>query len=197
MNKKLESLYVKDVLPKNLTIFLTHLLMREHHARVLVGAKTDDEQVEGSMAVTGHSVIFDTVLERVWPFMESILGEELIPTYSYARLYVNGNELKIHKDRPSCEVSITIQLGRSHHYSWPIYMGEQRYDLAEGDGIIYNGVDISHYRKPADGPEGYYSGQLFLHYVRANGSNKKYAGDQRWDGEMPFIKFRTADMETK
>lgn len=50
-------------------------------------------------------------------------------------LYGNGDELKIHSDRPSCEISVTIQLGRSHHYAWPIFMGGQRFDLAEEDGV--------------------------------------------------------------
>jgi len=190
-------MYVKNVLPRDLTIFLTHYLMREHHVRILEGTRTDDDQVVDCMGSTGHSVLLDTVLERIWPFMEQVLDEPLIPTYSYARLYTNGNELAAHTDRESCEVSITIQLGRSHHYAWPIIVGNTRYDLAEGDGIIYNGTDIPHYRKPADGPTDYYSGQIFLHFVRENGPYREFAGDKRWDNELPFVKYRTLDMETK
>jgi hypothetical protein len=52
-------------------------------------------------------------------------------------------------------------------------------------------------RNPCDGPEGYYSGQVFCHYVRANGKYKDYAGDGRYEGEIPFLKYRTISMETK
>jgi hypothetical protein len=35
----------------------------------------------------------------------------MLPTYSYARIYANGDELKKHRDRPACEVSVTLHLG--------------------------------------------------------------------------------------
>jgi hypothetical protein len=69
--------------------------------------------------------MFETLQERLWPTIEAAVGEELIPTYSYARLYSNGDVLEKHSDRPACEISVTIQLGRSHHYAWPIYMGDK------------------------------------------------------------------------
>ena len=44
--------------------------------------------------------------------MQKETGLDLCPTYSYARLYKkDGDELKRHKDRPSCEISTTINLG--------------------------------------------------------------------------------------
>jgi hypothetical protein len=188
---------IKDVLSEELTHFLTHVMMRQYHEMQIQGIPSDDEQVKNALTCMNHDIMFDTVGERIWPFLENILGEELIPTYSYARLYTNGNELKVHTDRPSCEISISIQLGKSHHYSWPIFAGGKRFDLAEGDGVLYKGCEIPHWRKPCDGPEGYYSGQLFCHFVTVNGPYVKYAGDQRWKNEMPFERFRNFDMETK
>ena len=46
---------------------------------------------------------------------------QLIPTYSYARLYKKGDILKRHKDRPSCisQISTTINLGGD---PWPIFI---------------------------------------------------------------------------
>jgi hypothetical protein len=161
------------------------------------GIPYDDKQVKNALSIMSHDIMFETIGERIWPFLENILEEELIPTYSYARLYTNGNELKKHTDRPSCEISITIQLGRSHHYSWPIYAEGKRFDLAEGNGLLYKGCDVEHWRNPCDGPEGYYSGQVFCHFVRANGPYVSYAGDKRWTREMPFERFRTLSMETK
>ena len=191
---------VKDVLSTEMCFFLSRFLFVKAHQNKLLNNNPNDvdRQVPGSICHLGHESVFDTVSEIIWPKIEAITGLELLPTYSYSRLLKNGNELEKHKDRPSCEISITIQLGRSHHYSWPIYMGGNRVDLAEGSGVIYKGCDIEHWREPCDGPKGYYSGQLFCHYVQANGKHKKYAGDRRYPGEkIPFKKHRTFLMENK
>ena len=191
------AIYVQNVIPVELTKFLTHVLLRQQQELQLHNLPEDDPQVPGALSVMGHSLIFDTVNERIWPFLENILQEELIPTYSYARLYTNGNVLKRHTDRPSCEISLSIQLGRSHHYSWPIFAGGQRFDLAEGAGILYKGCEIEHWRDACAGPPDYYSGQVFCHFVRAQGPYTDHAGDKRWNGVMPFDRFRTLKMETK
>jgi hypothetical protein len=36
---------------------------------------------------------------------------KLYPAYTYTRLYKKGDELKRHKDRFSCEISTTMNLG--------------------------------------------------------------------------------------
>jgi hypothetical protein len=195
--KSISALYIKDIISRELNQFLTHVLLRQYHEMKIQEVPGGDEQVKNAMSHLSHDIIFDTALERVWPFLENILNEELIPTYSFARLYTNGNELKKHTDRPSCEVSVTVQLGRSHHYSWPIYAGGERFDLAEGDGVLYKGCEVEHWREKCDGPEGYYSGQAFFHFVRANGPYAEFAGDKRWKGEMSFERYRTLLMETK
>jgi hypothetical protein len=195
--KKQGAVLVKQVLPRDIVQFLTHIMLRQHHEMQIQNIPQGDAQVSDALSIMSHDIIFDTVTERIWPWLENILGQELIPTYSYARLYQNGNELKKHTDRPSCEISLSIQLGRSHHYSWPIYAGTQRFDLAEGDGMLYLGCAVPHWREPCAGPAGYYSGQVFCHYVRAQGPYAKYAGDERWPADMPFKRYRTVNMETK
>jgi hypothetical protein len=177
------ALHIKDVVPKDLVHFLTHVLSR----LPAYGFQRGDYQVPNSLGMIEHEYMSDTVLERVWPYLEQIIGEELLPTYAYGRVYTNGNVLENHTDRPSCEISVTVQLGRSHNYAWPIYMGNMRFDMAEGDGIIYKGCDIPHRRDICEGPEGYISGQLFLHYVRKNGPHAEWAGDKRkWHVNVPF-----------
>lgn len=186
------ALYARQVIPQDLAMFCTHALM----VRDATDPTGGDEQCPDSTSVMHGQLIFDTLLERVWPSVEYAVGEELIPTYSYCRLYRNGDILEKHTDRPSCEISVTLQLGRSHHYSWPIYMGGKRFDMGEGDGVIYKGCDIEHWRNPCDGPEGYYSGQVFLHFVRAGGLHYEHAGDKRWQ-QLPFVRNRTHAMENK
>lgn len=189
------AIYVKDVLSKDVISLLSHCLMR---APAYQKGRKDDEQVPGAMGILEHEVLFETVQEKIWGAIETILEEELLPTYSYARLYTNGNTLEKHCDRPSCEISITVQLARTHHYSWPIYMGGKRFDIAEGDGVIYQGCAIEHWRNPCDGPENYLSGQAFFHYVRKNGEHAHCATDKRWDSlEESYVRGRQFILENK
>ena len=60
------------------------------------------------------------------PIMKAKTGMDLVPTYSYTRLYEKGNILKRHKDRPSCEVSTTLHLGGD---PWPIFLDPSGADL--------------------------------------------------------------------
>jgi len=185
-------LYLPKLLPLEFCHFFTHVLLRQSDLK-----PGGDEQIPNAKAVLDHEYMFETLHERLWPVIEQTTGEELIPTYAYARLYSNGDVLKKHTDRPACEVSITIQLGRSHHYAWPIYMGGKRLDLGEGDGVIYPGCDIEHWRDACDGPEGYYSGQVFLHFVRKHGKYTPEAGDGTVRDNYSYGKNRTFAMESK
>lgn len=182
---------VPKLLPVEFCHMYTHVLMR--HAEL--NAQNGDPQVPNALTIMDHEVMFETLQERLWGKIEQLVGEELMPTYSYARLYQNGNDLKKHTDRPACEVSVTLQLGRSHHYSWPIYMGGKRVDLAEGDAVIYPGMTVEHWRDECQGPDDYYSGQVFMHYVKANGEHKDHVGDKR--DKYTYIKNRTFAMESK
>lgn len=203
---KNKSIKVENLLPLPVTLFLTHMLLRYEHELRTAGCdigymvnnkpsyiKKGDPQVKDANVSVYNNTAFDTVTELVWPYMESIVGEPLIPTYTFARLYSNGNVLKKHTDKPECEISVTIQLGKSHKYKWPIYVGNTVYELNEGDGVLYHG-DVPHERRACEGPEGYYTGQVFCHFVKARGSYSHLAGDCRWDGEIPFDRTRIINM---
>jgi len=183
---------LKGIVPIEFCHFFTHVLMRHGDMN-----PRSDEQIPNALSILDHEYMFETLHERLWPMVEHVTGEELIPTYAYARLYSNGDVLERHTDRPACEVSVTIQLGRSHHYAWPIYMGGQRFDLAEGDGVIYPGCDVEHWRDKCDGPDGYYSGQVFLHFVRKYGEYAEEVGDSTTRNTYSYLKNRTFAMESK
>lgn len=193
------SFVIPKIIPIEFCQFFTHILLRQQYIQEIKG----DHQVPNATAIMGKNdaLLFETLQERLWPRIESIVEEELLPTYSYARLYSNNDDLFMHMDRPSCEISVTIQLGRSHHYAWPIYMGDKRFDLAEGDGVIYKGCEIEHGRKKCEGPEGYYSGQVFLHFVRKNGPFASHSKDIIIQGKsrekVNFTRNRTYLMEMK
>ena len=68
-----------------------------------------DPQVPGSAAHYGLPVC-NTLLGLLCSKVSEAAGLELRPTYSYCRVYREGNDLKPHKDRPSCEYSVTLNL---------------------------------------------------------------------------------------
>ncbi len=131
----------------------------------------DDPQVPGSAAHYGLPVT-NTLLGLLCARVSKEAGRELRPTYSYARVYRRGNDLKPHKDRPSCEYSVTLNLSQTH--PWPIFMGKKSIVQNVGDGVLYKGCEIEHSRGPFDGDEYI---QVFLHYVDAAGPYKDYVHD--------------------
>lgn len=123
-------------------------------------------------------IVMETLLQKVKPIMEKEAGVKLIETYSYARIYKKGDELKRHKDRPSCEISTTMNLGGN---PWPIYLEPDiKLTLESGDMLMYRGCELEHWRKPFEGED---CGQVFLHYNDANGENAK---QNKFDGR-PMI----------
>ena len=115
--------------------------------------------------------------------MEENTGLELLPTYSYWRMYTYGSCSNPHKDRNSCEISVTISIGSSSEKPWPIYIGEKAINLNHGDGVIYLGIEDEHSRKELDTD---YHAQCFLHYVDKNGPNKMFVKDKRQLYGMPY-----------
>ena len=142
-----------------------------------------DKQCPLSEAVHG-TVIFDKLLSDLTRHFEAASGLKLFPTYSYARLYNNqGEELKIHRDRPACEISATLTLDFDGDV-WPIYMSanEDKSNATEikmnvGDAVMYRGCDIHHWREPYK--EGKWQAQVFLHYVDQNGPHAEWKYDKR------------------
>lgn len=118
------------------------------------------------------SDVGDTLLTLVQPKIEEVVGEKLLPCYSYNRIYFSGSDLKPHSDRPSCEISVTLNLSIIGEI-WPIYFkgadGLTVYEviLDQGDGAVYNGSELVHWREELK--ENNIHTQMFLHYVKANG----------------------------
>lgn len=184
------SLLVKNVVSKELCHYLTHVFLRIHHADRINNHVNQDWQVGGALSIIPNQYN-NTILEMIWPVAEKYAGEELIPSHSYARLYFNDNFLNPHVDRaPWCEMSLTIQLAKSHDYVWPIHVEDTQYNLETGDAMMYLGCEKKHWRDKCEGPEGYYSGQLFLHYVKATSQNKQLMGN------IPYVRNRIKQNET-
>ena len=128
-----------------------------------------DPQAPDSHAMY-NSLPFVRLLVKKVKHVSELLGEDVLPTYTYARVYKNGSVLERHRDRPACEISFTINLEKDT--DWPIYFqrpdnSETSVELNPGDAVLYLGCQADHWRNKFEGKE---HTQLFMHYVRSNGT---------------------------
>ena len=111
-------------------------------------------------------IAMETLMLKCQPIMEKTTGLKLTPAYTYARIYKKGDILARHKDRFSCEISTTMNLGGD---PWAIYLepsGKEglkgiKVDLKQGDMLVYRGCELQHWRNKFKGKE---CVQVFLHY---------------------------------
>ena len=209
--KKNKYIVIKQAISKELASFICNYftlkrdVMDIMYGRNLVNpteflGTRDDPQVPG---VYSHyaDIAMETLLTTVLPIMEKKIKLKLIPTYSYARIYEKGADLLRHKDRNSCEISTTLNLGGD---PWPIYIDPTgknnitkyslskprivqlkptahkgiRVDLGPGDMLVYKGCDLEHWREPFSGEK---CVQVFLHY---NDKNGNYKDKNKFDGRF-------------
>lgn len=146
-----------------------------------------DQMVPGCLGPRGGDIVLDTLMKMCKQRVETITGKKLLPTYSYARLYKQGNKLERHKDRPACEYSVTIKLSDNRKGNWPFFVEDQELVLNDGDAVIYKGCEVEHWRDKCNISE-YISGQVFLHYVDANGPYVNEQYDKHIDRKDIFEK---------
>ena len=199
---------IKEAIPKQIAEFVyNYFLMKRQVARTLFDTRYispfttefgvwNDEQVPNTYSHYSD-IAMETLLLRCLPIMEKTTKLKLNPTYSYARIYKTGDVLHRHKDRSSCEISTTVNLGGE---PWPIYLDPDinvgyldennnyvagsneglRVDLEPGDMLMYKGCILEHWR---DAFKGENCVQVFLHYNDASGPNST---DNIYD-KRPFL----------
>jgi hypothetical protein len=191
MFKKNKYIVIKKAISKELASFMSnYFLMKkqvldtclEHRyispfETMLGQYETDDQQIPNTYS---HycDIAMETLMLKCQPVMEKATGLKLQPSYTYARIYKKGDELKRHKDRFSCEISTTMNLGGD---DWPIYLSPNenvglpdgknitsesnakgiKVNLKQGDMLVYRGMELEHWREKFEGDECI---QVFLHY---------------------------------
>ena len=195
---------IKEPLPKNIAEFCyNYFLLKRQVARTLFDTRYispfttefgvwNDEQVPNTYSHYSD-IVMETLLLRCLDVMEKTTKLKLNPTYSYARIYKTGDILHRHKDRFSCEISTTLNLGGD---LWPIYL-ENKKNVGIPDGkkytassknkgksiilkprdmLVYQGMILEHWREEFQGND---CCQVFLHY---NNQKSKNADKNIYDG---------------
>ncbi len=203
--KKNKYTVIRQAVSKDLAIFIANYFRMQKQVydtcrqaryfspfeQVLGYYEGQNEQIPNTYSSYGN-IAMETLMLKCQPIMEKTTGLKLDPNYTYARIYKKGDELKRHKDRFSCEISTTMNLGGD---DWPIYLspnenvGEPdgqnitaaskakgvKVDLKPGDMLVYRGVELEHWREKFKGKE---CVQVFLHY---NDRKTPGAKDNRFD----------------
>ena len=170
----------KDFKYKIIKNFLTKdeiLLLKEHCIiKHRMNVTSFDEKM--SPILDSHfygDPIMESLLINKKNIMEKETNLELLPTYSFWRMYTLFAELPKHTDRPSCEVSATVVID-SDGTSWPIFIDGTPLNLEIGDAAIYLGMQVKHWREEYKGDG---QSQVFLHYVNKNGKYQNEFMDRR------------------
>jgi hypothetical protein len=181
--KKNKYTVIKEAISKDLAMFLyNYFTIKRNVATILFREKYispyekcfgqwDDPQAPNTYSHYAD-IAFETLLLKLNNPMNKRTKLDLVPTYSYARLYKKGDELEIHTDRPSCQISTTINLGGD---VWPIFLKtkegkNKKIILNPGDMLIYRGNELEHWREKFEGEE---CCQAFLHYQDKNSKEVK------------------------
>ena len=192
MNKKFKEKHyfvIKEAVSKDVANFIyNYFMMKRQIAKTFFDTRYvsphttewgvwNDTQVPNTYSHYADTAM-ETLLLSVQPKMEKITGLKLNPTYSYARIYKRGDVLHRHKDRFSCEISTTMNLGGDE---WPIYLSPNenvghpdgkkitvasqakgvKVILKPGDMLVYKGMILEHWREVFLGED---CAQVFLHY---------------------------------
>ena len=197
-------LVIKEAIdPKIANFVYNYFLMKRQVARTFFDTRYispfttefgvwNDDQVPNTYSHYADPAM-ETLLLSVQPKMEKLTGLKLNPTYSYARIYKKGDVLHRHKDRFSCEISTTMNLGGD---DWPIYLENKKnvgipdgkkitvtsdnkgtkINLKPGDMLVYKGMILEHWREVFLGDN---CAQVFLHY---NNQKSKNAEENMFDG---------------
>jgi hypothetical protein len=155
------------------------LLYRYACKRASIDTMAHDAQVPEAWSAHGDFFMEGLLLDTL-PLVEEVTQTKLFPTYAYFRVYKNGDVLAKHKDRPACEISLSLCLGYEAEMPWPIWIegpaGVASIELLPGDALFYRGIECSHWREPMVGEQAV---QVFLHYVDQTGPYAEWKFDKR------------------
>jgi hypothetical protein len=183
--KQNKYVYVPELMNKDVTNFIyNYLVLKACTNQEFGGEGESDKYVRYCYGDLATETLSGILLDSI----SNITQKKLCPTYSYTRVYLKGEILKPHFDRAACQYSVTVNFGGD---PWPIYFGEFNKDkdmdngyslkneitLKPGDGIIYMGEELIHWRNAFKGE---HCVQAFLHYIDMEGPHyPEHAYDKR------------------
>lgn len=146
--------------------------------RGLFCSMAGDLQVDGAPCEYGDPVA-ERLLRVKTSYLCDLLRLDLVPTYSYLRLYRPGDRLPAHRDRSACEITVSASLAADVRWPLRILVGNGIVDYCpEPRGAVaFRGQELLHWRDAlfGSGPIAH----VLFHYVQRHGSCGSWANDRR------------------
>lgn len=162
----------RDLLPTD-----EHAALRRYYRALLVrGLLPLGDRQNAARYSAYNDPVGRFVHARLASAMSAVVGQRVIPSFSYFFSYLPGAALEPHRDRPQAEFSITLQIDHvlpdgsapPGATGWPLCFAlddgrAAQADLRLGDAVLYHGRALTHHRPvlPADQT----SSVLVLEYV--------------------------------
>lgn len=120
--------------------------------------------------------------------IESIIGQEIFPTYIANRYYFAGDEMTITEGAPTEEINVSIPINSLHSKTSKTWIktrlgDEVLINLEPGDALIRLGQVTGSWKETVKKRKRFfmsrkdaYNHVLYLNYVLADGHNVQYAG---------------------
>lgn len=187
----------KFIPPEVASAFLFRLQQDFSKAGVRLDSLTKSAPVLVRDAIEIYGYHYAPMITFLWgmtPAVSALTGKDLLPTYSYFRIYKQGDVCKVHSDRQACEHSLSLTLAYSDAKPWELSVGANHLSepqpiaddfgdedyasvaMQPGDAVLYQGVHRRHGRLSANPNR--WSAHLFLHWVDRAGPYKDTAFDR-------------------
>lgn len=123
-------------------------------------------------------------LEKIEKFIKKDYGENIAFENTFSRIYQNGNDLKIHTDRPGLDITLSACVYSNLDWDWPIFVSFKEvnglwstvedpeeykqesgvYYTPVGSGVACLGTRSPHWRDPLICRDDQYVIQIFYHW---------------------------------
>lgn len=156
--------------------------------------QTHQQQLLRKNALEIHGRNYPPLLGLHWGLTSMIAekaSRDLLPSFSFFRLYFAGDICRVHSDRPACEVSLSLTLAYSEGLPWELSIARtgvkdrqtivddfgdephEAFTTMPGDGVLYYGSNHRHGRVTPNPNR--WSAHLFLHWVARDGPHSDEA----------------------
>ena len=192
----MQPIFIKEFLPQQiLNLIYSYSVIK------FSNQKKFEIDIQTNSLVSEHGdYLMETLMDMSTPVVEQNVGKKLWPTYSYFRIYDKGSDLKIHKDRESCEYTVALCLGADPvDQPYEIFVGEEdetsdykyynegeeefkryridhKFPMVPNNAVIFKGMDKIHWREMCKHD---HFMTVFLHYVDQEGPYKEFKFDKR------------------
>lgn len=149
------------------------------------------ERTTGSKSWTVYGDKFtEYLLDKYQEEASSLVGEVLLPGYSWVNHYRKGDALRPHTDRAASEVGVSVVVGPRSVIDWPLFIRIRENEAIAvncnpGDAIFFNGQRHQHWRLKL---EEEYCSVVNLFFVRKYGEQAELVYDGRDSLGKPLVK---------